>query len=203
MPDRTQDGKIERRLERAERRLRQLRVLLVALVGVVAVFTLTALTVEREQKIVQAERFELVNRQGDVRGALDIQDGSPGLVLFGTGGSQVTLGLDGAAPRLVLSRKGGGPMVRLSSSQEGHGLMVSDGSGANRLAAGMYDGEPEFSLLGEKGNPRAVMSGDPDGPTLFLYDRTGSFRAVMGLPKGGAPIFGLANSNEELIWRAP
>lgn len=116
------------------------------------------------QPVVRAERFEVVDKDGNVRAFLTtLEDGSPTLNLLDENGESrawMLLSNDGS-PRLILMDE---PL-----------LVLMDGSGEFRSVLSLdQDGSPNMSLVDGAGVFRSVFRLGPDGsPALLLNDGDG------------------------------
>jgi len=120
------------------------------------------------EKVVQAERFELVDSQGNVRARLGAgADGSPSLHLLDSNG----------APRISLWVRSEPRML----TDEGPGLeLCGENAVARARISVRSDGAPAVRLLDEQGIERAVLALKPDGaPSLHLFNKGGQVRAML------------------------
>jgi hypothetical protein len=150
----------EERLEKLEKELagakRRSRVMLIAAAMAVAVVFLLGAGGEAVPKVIQAEKFELVDSTGRGRAALEMtQAGEPGLVLGDEKGKIRTGLIMGEAGRPSLG--------------------LFDDNGIPRIILHLDDsGEPTLSLSDENGKVRAGMClGESGEPGLGLYDQEG------------------------------
>jgi hypothetical protein len=130
-------------------------------------------------KVVRAQRFEVVDAEGRVRG-------------------EIGLGTDGHTPGLMFCNDKGKVCAMLVVSPDGSSsLMLSDAKGGTRGALMVgSDGRPNLWLYdgNAKGKLRAALSVGSDGqPSLGLYDAKGELRAALGTDSGGRPSLGLAD----------
>ncbi|MCG6983317.1 MAG: hypothetical protein LJE88_18095 [Deltaproteobacteria bacterium] len=158
---------------------------------------LAAKTVE-VQKIVAAEEFRLVDKEGRVLSALGMYAGGPGIVLFSKTGQF----------RAVFS---------LTSAEEEPVLTFADKDGIHRATIGLgAKRQPYLALRDEAGKERISLSLNDNGdPYLALYDQEENERAVLGtldltkikrtgtIEKSTISSFVLLNKNGEITWKAP
>ena len=158
---------------------------------------LAAKTVEA-QKIVAAEEFRLVDKEGKVLSTLGMYAGGPGIVLFSKTGQF----------RAVFS---------LTSPEEGPVLTFADKGGIHRATIGLgAKRQPYLALRDEAGKERLSLSlNDKGDPYLALYDQEENERAVLGtldltkikrtgtIEKSTISSFVLLNKNGEITWKAP
>ena len=142
---------LESRIEALEKRTR-------LLVGALLVVTSLALlgaaaSPEAENPVVRANRFELVDSEGRVRGELSLQDGAPVFSLLDTAGRD----------RLSLNHDAGGTA-----------LFIRDQEGVIRLGAAHFKhGGGGFALHGPDSKGAAVLYYDESG-SLSFYDTDGN-----------------------------
>jgi hypothetical protein len=158
---------------------------------------LAAKTVE-VQKIVAAEEFHLVDKQGRVLSTLGMYAGGAGIVLFSKTGQF----------RAVFS---------LTSPEEGPVLTFADKDGIHRATIGLgAKRQPYLALRDEAGKERISLSLNDNGdPYLALYDQEENERAVLGtldltkikrtgtIEKSTISSFVLLNKDGEITWKAP
>jgi hypothetical protein len=158
---------------------------------------LAAKTVE-VQKIVAAEEFRLVDKEGRVLSTLGMYAGGPGIVLFSKTGQF----------RAVFS---------LTSPEEGPVLTFAGKDGIHRATIGLgAKRQPYLALRDEAGKERISLSLNDNGdPYLALYDQEENERAVLGtldltkikrtgtIEKSTISSFVLLNKNGEITWKAP
>jgi hypothetical protein len=144
---------LERGLSAAKRRNKYLLIGLVAL-AVAWAFTITTRTVRAQsnENIVQAERFELVDSEGNVCAELSVFDSGPGLVLYDENGT-IRAGLT-------------------VSDESGPGLSLFDENETFRARLAVSDAfGPGLALYDENEKNRAKLAVlDEFGPGLYLYD---------------------------------
>lgn len=91
--------------------------------------------------IVRAHRFELVDRQGRIRGGLGFaRDGSPALALFDAEGrphARAELGLRRDGPSLALTDSRGAVRLLARCTEEMTALFINDAKGRTRLLLGL------------------------------------------------------------------
>ena len=113
-------------------------------------------------EVIQAQRFELVNAEGEVRAVL-------GLLLADK-------------PSLVLNDEKGTLLAMLCVGFDGSpGLALYDEKGTMRVGVSLMLGSPLITLYDEEGTGRAGLSLFPDGsPSITLHDEKGKVRAALG-----------------------
>ncbi|UCH36462.1 MAG: hypothetical protein JSV65_08940 [Armatimonadota bacterium] len=168
------------RVERVERQNRRLRVGMLAILAVVGALVFMAAT-EPAAKVVRAERFELVDAKGKVRGLLTlVGDVGPKLLLFGND--------DNARAMLRLTPNGNPELC----------LYDKDGRGGVALMVG-DDVNPRLTLRDKAGTLRAEFS----GTALELCDTKGRLRAALTLDRRGSPTMGMFDEARKVFWQAP
>ena len=150
------------------------------------------------QKIVAAEEFRLVDKEGRVLSTLGMYAGGPGIVLFSKTGQF----------RAVFS---------LTSPEEGPVLTFAGKDGIHRATIGLgAKRQPYLALRDEAGKERISLSLNDNGdPYLALYDQEENERAVLGtldltkikrtgtIEKSTISSFVLLNKDGEITWKAP
>jgi hypothetical protein len=178
-------------------------------------------------KAVKAERFELVDGSGRVRGALSVGGGgAASLTLLDPGGAVgVEVAQSNAGPSLTFYGAGSRNLVQLFAPPQGDvGLMISDQKGNLRAVLAANPNECGLSLADNQGLPRiklgdlpagdgllisdehqkarAVFSNAKTGPTLNLSDQAGQKRVQLAVPPTG-PIVEFKDSDGKTTWKRP
>ena len=153
-------ARLERRLQALERRNRWTT----AVCALLGVFALGAFTLRQEQ-VVRAERFELLNTQGEVAGEWSVHGGGPMLRMGTRGATTVRLGVN--AP-------------------DDAGLQIGGPEGGLRVDLGLLTGgSTGLTLSGPNPDGTAPMSGitllhaPVMGPMILLQEQG---RAVFEAP---------------------
>jgi hypothetical protein len=136
---------------------------------------------EAVQKVVRAEEFRLVGRDGKTRAMLDLVGNEPGLVLIDQNDSvRAMLNLaDSGRPGLSLWDQDGKTHAMLGQTY----LMLNDQNDTTRAELHLAD------------------SGQPG---LGLIDQNGTTRVELVLTKpDGQPRFALADQDGKVIWSKP
>jgi hypothetical protein len=160
--------KLEKRLNRTERYNRLLLVV-VLLAGVVL-----ALGAVKNEKVVTANAFHVVDEKGNIRAAMSMGRGNPAFTLYDEKGNK----------RIAMSLGRDYPMFRLY-----------DENGKTRASLLVFAGYPVFTLYDKEGMRRAALgamrTNEPHGITnfypessLFLFDQFGE---VIWEPKAQQP----------------
>lgn len=175
------------RLEKLERQnLRMKQVGIVALVLAAAVVLMGQAPANR---IVEAERFVLKDKGGNVRGSLAIFADGPGLELYDANQKlRVALGVLGDMPNLTLK----------------------DGKEVGRVMLGIVPTGPGLVLADDRGKFRAQLDVGTEGPRLFLEDQKG-FGASIGnyysptkkSAETSAASVVLFDKDGKVLWEAP
>ena len=116
---------------------------------------------ETETKVVKAQKFELIDKEGKVRAALSVKDdGEPSLSLIdsdGTTRAEVFL-VDGC-PVLAIRDKVGKTRAALTASPAGNaGLVLLDKDEKERASFGLdFDGSPKMEIRDKAGNKTKVL----------------------------------------------
>ncbi len=218
---------LARRLDRVERENRWLKQAgVVALAVIAAVVLMGQATESKVAKVVEAEKFVVKDRDGEVRATLGIEKSphkgvglellAPGAhnfgaslstgvdghstLLFSDNGMNVRLSLqtnkDGTSSLYLNQRKGAGGIVLTSSPA----ILVSDRKDKTRLFIGLEKDESVFlSLSDREGISRAVL-----GSTTLKITRPGMAGGKVETeekrPESSLVLFDKAG---QLIWKAP
>jgi hypothetical protein len=172
------DVSLDARVGRLERENRRLRAGTVAVLAVVVGLVCVAAT-KPAQKVVRAQRFEVVDAKGKVWATLDVRMGLPALRLLGSNGK----------PRAELAPYLGG-------------LCLFDNRGMARalLAVDDEDGSPVLNFFHKDGNWSAQLGELAGNLGLVVWRKPGKLGAVLGLNKDGIP--GLYLTDDEAKARA-
>jgi hypothetical protein len=150
------------------------------------------------QKVIEAEEFRLIDKEGRILSTWGMYAGGPGIVLFSKNGQF----------RAVFS---------LTSPEEGPVLTFADQDGVHRATVGLgAKRQPYLALRDIAGKERLTLSlNDKGDPYLVLYDEGENERAVLGtmdltkikrtgiVEKGTIPSFVLLGKDGEVTWKAP
>ena len=150
------------------------------------------------EKVIVAEEFRLVDKEGKVVSTWGMYAGGPGMVLFNKQGKF----------RAVFS---------LTSPEESPVLTFADKHGVHRAIIGMKaERQPYITLRDEAGKERVSVSLDDAGdPYVVLYDRDENERAVLGtvdltkikrtgsIETSSIASFVLFGKDGEVTWRVP
>jgi hypothetical protein len=150
------------------------------------------------EKVVIAEEFRLVDKEGKILSTWGMYAGGPGIVLFNKSGQF----------RAVFS---------LTSPDEGPILTFADNKGNHRAIVGLGSGkQPYVTLRDQTGNERISLSLDDDGdPYLALYDQAENERAVLGtldstklkrtgtIEKRSVSSLVLLGKDGQITWKTP
>jgi hypothetical protein len=150
------------------------------------------------KKVIVAEEFRLVDKEGKVVSTWGMYAGGPGMVLFNKQGKF----------RAVFS---------LTSPEESPVLTFADKDGVHRAIIGMKaERRPYITLRDEAGRERISISLDDAGdPYMVLYDNEENERAVFGtvdltkikrtgsIKTSSIASFVLFGKDGQVTWRAP
>jgi len=175
------------RLERENRRMKLAGVLL--LLGIAAVIVMGQAKPRKVAKVIQAEKFVLIDKEfGTPNATLETtESGTRGLFLYGPGGKKIIAEMS--------TSNGFGPEVKLYGSQEkrllvslsaatgGGNLDLSDPGTNSTIRLGqnyLIDRDPKGKLregiglvLYDKKNPRVALHLFSDGAFQVLFDKDG------------------------------
>ncbi len=170
---------LSRRVAQLERRGRRTTL---ALVGMLGLGALGATVVAPRVEVVQAERFEVVDQEGEVRGSFGVDDvGSPRLSMKDAAGKE----------RVAAYLKG----------QETY-LVLRDAKGLTRIGLSIDSGpHPHVVLTDKDQKPRAhLVLGDSGHGSLIFVHEDGRMPAGLGADRDGKPWLKLG---DEMVSELP
>jgi len=149
-------------------------------------------------RVIIAEEFRLVDKEGKILSTWGMYAGGPGIVLFNKNGQF----------RAVFS---------LTSPEEGPVLTFADNKGNHRAIVGLgAERQPYVTLRDQAGKERISLSLDDDGdPYLALYDQAENERAILGtvdftklkrtgtIEKRSVSSLVLLGKDGQITWKAP
>jgi len=179
---------LQERVESVERHNKRLKVGMLAVLAAVGGLLFVGAT-EPVAKVVRAQKFEVVDSEGNVRVGVTTAGGSAGLYVKDKDGKLrlrmgAGMGLtDAGQPSLSMRDKDGNLRVALS---------VED------------DGRPMLGLSNKDGRPRVLLWVDEDGsPGLVLSDKDEKFVAMLRVFDDVGPRLVLSDKDGKVIWKAP
>jgi hypothetical protein len=175
------------KLEAQNRRLRWSSAAILALLSAVILMGQAA----PSRRVIEAQRFELKDSDGNVRG---------------------WMGTIGKGSELSLGNVNAQPMMRLIVSTDASDLHFF-GSRKSGMNLGLDSGNPDISMMGAEGNGGARITFGKDGPTLTLEDAKG-FSTIVGATQLEKPASSGAHSasaasivlldkDKKVIWQSP
>jgi hypothetical protein len=134
----------------------------------------TAMAAARHVRVLTAEKFELVNADGNKRGVMEVsRDGTGAISLYDASGK--------SRAELTVSPRGGAAVA----------FYDSDGNRRVVLGEGL-SGRSGLALYDAKGHQLAGLTVANNGETsLTLYDLSGRARAGLGVASNGQPALAL------------
>jgi hypothetical protein len=175
---------LARRVERVEgenRRLKQVGVVALAVIG--AVVLIGQATAGKVAKVVEAERFVLLDPSGETRAALTQTKGGSSLYLYDEKG-KLRVGL-------------------VSGAADETGLSLYDAEGEGRAMLALKpETSPALRFAAKPKKPQAAL-GVAHVPTVLLFDDEGKPRATLLLGSDGSPVLAFNDNVGEVIWSAP
>jgi hypothetical protein len=168
-----------------ERRLNRAALVLIASVGL--------LVAAKPDGTVRAEKFELVDATGEVRGSWSSRSGGSELQLVDDGGNHVILGTwADAGPRLAMYDPSGmraGPRVFVAAGAERTTLQLADATSIPRIRLDVRAAAQHVEVIDPSGLVRADLGGSDIGEqALFLGDRDGGPSLAMGATTTGTSV---------------
>jgi hypothetical protein len=158
-------------------------------------------------EVIQAQRFELVNAQGEVVGALASTDDGPGLRLYDSNGkARLTVAVEADGPAVTLLAADEKPKARLNLGNDGHpGLALIDTSGKTRYDLRLRQDERPCMLFWDVTAPKPRMGFgiNPKGnPNAVLFDPQGNRRLWVQLLADEGPSVGVGTA-KKTVWTTP
>ena len=174
---------LARRLDRVERENRWLKQAGVVALVVIAAVGLIGQATGKVAKVVEAERFVLLDASGETRAVLIQTKGGSSLNLYDEKG-KLRIGL-------------------VSGAADETGLSLYDAAGEGRAMLAL---KPETSpALRFAAKPMKLQAGlgVAHVPTVLLFDDEGKPRATLLLSSDGSPVLAFNDNIGEVIWSAP
>lgn len=158
-------------------------------------------------QVIQAQRFELVNGQGEVVGVLASADDGPGLRLYGSDGKvRLAVALEEDGPAFTLLAADEKPKVRLNLGNDGHpGLSLIDTAGKTRYDLRLREDERPCMLFWDVTAPKPRMGFgiNPQGnPNTVFFDAQGNRRVWAQLLADEGASVGVGTA-KETVWTTP
>lgn len=165
-----------------------------------------------DERVIRAERFQLVDKNGSLRAELEQNEVSTALTLYEPGNERrVYLGANPTRATLAIST--GGNLIGLMGTPE-QVEMVTCGKDGEKISLVTREGENQFHVCSSKGGPGLIVKTNRDGPALMLHDEDLRRRAILGVAKlkeqrtGASVIRPLAsivllNEQGNVLWSAP
>lgn len=158
------------------------------------------------RKVVRAERFELVDKQGRKRMLMKYENNLSGILLFDKNekvmaefavaetGARITLRDENKVNRIVATAENNRPNITLF-----------DTDFEPRAVVGLLDqGRPAFTLVDDKNTGRLGMALLEKGEPNFVFkDKDGNVRVGLISVEDGPNTFTFYDKDKEIIWRAP
>lgn len=149
--------------------------------------------VNGSSEVVTAREFRLVDKDGNTRIAMSIDDNNePGIRLYDRSG-QVRAQLDTwqQTPSLILNGPDGSRRVYFGMDSQGGGMLdMLNPDGSEMVTVDATDGTPRVTLHDENGSTRASLNVDADGHTnFFSVSENGALQTLGGtIDLNGSPI---------------
>lgn len=141
------------------------------------------------EEVVRAERFELVDKTGQLRGGMiTSEDGTASIALSDRNGRPMIIAgveKDGRNATFSISDDSGRERIVLKMSEDGIPLAILRGNdGKNRLRVSLSGtGSPQILLGDKEEKERLILVVDEeDKPALILLDKDGKTRGGLTLP---------------------
>jgi hypothetical protein len=183
-------------------------------------------------KVVRAERFEVVDNSGQTRMIMGMsKDNTPGWALYDQNGNRqirITLTDSGALDLELGNSLTNGSMkislekdaVKLHISENlsdtpilkfertptgGIVLSIHDNNGTPRSQMGVADDGTSFqSLSDEQGKTKAIIALSQQGdPVITLHDDDKNIRTMLGLNREGQPAIATYDKELGITWKTP
>jgi hypothetical protein len=165
------------RLDKLERHNRRLKACLLALAAVLGLGLVAAAQDAPKPKVVEAERFVVVDGDGKTLATLGVDRGRPSLMLYQGAKPHVQLYADKETSALALDEDKGTRVGLLAGPGKTAGLVLYRTPGDTKEQISLFytdDGKPVLFFNDARGKSRIGLSLRPDGkPALTLQDETG------------------------------
>lgn len=152
---------------------------------------------------VRAQRFELVDSQGNIKGAFKtLPDGSPSIVLADSAGRvavEASVMKDG--PGIKLRDPAGNTVLCAAVVKDTPAIMLFDSAGNPAITATLLKGRP-FITVGCAGVQMTIRQESKGEASLSCTDSAGSPRLSLGITKDG-PFIGVWEANGTPLWYSP
>ncbi len=142
---------------------------------------------------VTAERFELVDEAGNLRGLFHVDEGVSALILHDDASRpRIGLGVQAKGPSAVCILDTAGQIRAACGEDAGrYGVSVYDANGQMRGRFGYLDelDSAVLAMYSAADEPRVMLQGSADTPALMLLDGVGRPRVALGVTPTGAGVF--------------
>lgn len=179
-------------------------------VAVAVVLILAATTTDKfgQNKVIRAQRFELVNDGGTVRGIWGISEGIPNFSMKDeTGSPRIGITADKARPTLTFfdnspASDGFLNLVTLGVGEDGPSLSMWDREGKKKITIGATENGSALFTHDNEGNVRVGLIGASKSNGLVFYDEKSTPNGLFRLGKEGEHLQ-FWGRNERLLWESP
>lgn len=164
---------------------------------------------DRDKKIVEAEEFRLVDRDGKQRGSLTARENGAAMLMLGDSQQNVRLGitvLPDGTPSIDLFNERTEARVSLTAHPEGQThIMLADDDGNVRLILQIgSDNTVQLTLNDTTDTARVILAATKGGSANVVFsEQSGKARAGMGANPGGEGTLGVWDSNGQVIHKVP
>lgn len=179
----------------------------VVLVGAVALALLGA-NQEKHPGIVEASRFVLRDKGGQMRALLDVKpDGTPILAMYDLEGkNRLTLDMhkDGGANLNIFGKDGVNRSTWAAAEDGSTSLSFYGRDGKDRAVVGLWpDGSTALGLYDQHGKARVGISVMEEGPRLDLLDHDGIERLSAQIARDGTPSLIIKDEKGKSVFQQP
>lgn len=218
-------GTLVQRLERLERENRRVKLLAIGLaIGIAALVLMGQVPATRGTKVIEAERFVLLDTNGRTRAILGAGPQGYALAFYDANGKgRLVVGVDAAGPNLGLLDANEMLRILLGITLKGWPVLgLLDANGKTRAELAIEAQGPSLSLFDAANKiVRAKLAMGGMEPSLFFtyadekpsvalnggglafVDRSGKFRTMLSMAPDGTPRLFFADKNGSPIWMAP
>ena len=188
------------RLERRARRLMRIGIPVLVLVGIIFLLLLLVAMPGME---ISANRFVLVDPDGNPRGGMLFTDTGPTVILSDAQGTtRLSLKVAEDGPRINLVDASQNRGIRMGVTEDGQVIVLTDAEGMPRIALLVDEEAQSLSLFDARDTERLVLRMREDGGGLSLSDREGKSRVIVVVVED-EPLVAVLDADELPLWTAP
>lgn len=137
---------------------------------------------QHSPKTLRAERFELVDATGQVRGLFKYEKNEASLHLLGRG--NVVMGSNATGPYVSIWDSGGHlrSIMELDKNEQPH-IYLADANDTLRLAIALIDSDPHVDLMDGNKKSRVTLQVDKGDPRVIIWSAETPVKPIWAAPK--------------------